>query len=128
MGKSGPETGKKGHAAKLRDSFNEKTNACLGKSIANKGIDKIRAMGVSMMHEDRTIYGASRNQSIEENQVADRYFKKPFSKNGILNKKAITFCIIILAIYNNNFTMILILYSLLRLLICDQIYTTQETQ
>lgn len=36
MGKSGPETGKKGHAAKLRDSFNEKTNACLGKSIANK--------------------------------------------------------------------------------------------
>ena len=43
-----------------------------------------------MMHEDRTIYGASRNQSIEENQVADRYFKTPFSKSGILNKKAIT--------------------------------------
>ena len=61
-----------------------------GKSIANKGIDKIRAMSVSMMHEDRTIYGASRNQSIEENQVADRYFKQPYSKNGVLNKKAIT--------------------------------------
>lgn len=27
---------KKGHAAKLRDSFNEKTNAYLGKSISNK--------------------------------------------------------------------------------------------
>ena len=59
------------------------------KSIANKRIDQIREMGVSMVHEDRTIYGVSRNQSIEENVIADRYFKKPYSQNGILNKKAI---------------------------------------
>lgn len=61
-----------------------------GKSIANKGIDKIRAMDVSMMHEDRTIYGASRNQSIEENVMADRYFNEPYSRRGILNHKEIT--------------------------------------
>ena len=60
-----------------------------GKSIANKRIDQIRAMGVSMVHEDRNMYGVSRNQPIEENLIADRYFKEPFSKNGILNHKAI---------------------------------------
>ena len=61
-----------------------------GKSIAGLGIDKIRAMDVSMMHEDRSIYGASKNQSIEENVMADRYFNPPYSKRGILNHKAIT--------------------------------------
>lgn len=61
-----------------------------GNSIANKGIDKIRHMGVSMVHEDRQIYGASRNQSIEENMVADRYKTEPFSSKGILNLKTIT--------------------------------------
>ena len=60
-----------------------------GKSIENKGIDKIRGMDVSMVHEDRSIYGASRDQSIEENLIADRYFNKPFSKNGIQNRKEI---------------------------------------
>ncbi len=61
-----------------------------GKSIAGLGIDKIRAMDVSMMHEDRSIYGASKNQSIEENVMADRYFNPPYSKKGILNHKEIT--------------------------------------
>ena len=61
-----------------------------GQSINGKGIDKIRAMNVSMMHEDRTIYGASRNQSIEENVMADRYFNAPYSNKGILNHKEIT--------------------------------------
>jgi simple sugar transport system ATP-binding protein len=60
-----------------------------GKTIANKGIDKIRGMGVSMVHEDRSIYGASRDQSIEENLIADRYFEAPYSKNGVLNSKEI---------------------------------------
>ncbi len=59
-----------------------------GESIAGKGIDKIRALGVSMVHEDRSIYGASRTQSIEENVMADRYFNEPFSKHGIMNNKA----------------------------------------
>ena len=60
-----------------------------GTSIGGKRTDQIRGLGVSMMHEDRTIYGASKNQSIEENLIADRYFKKPFSNKGILNKKVI---------------------------------------
>lgn len=61
-----------------------------GKTIRNvKSIREIREMGVSMVHQDRMIYGASRTQSIQENIVADRYYKKKYSKNGLLNWKKI---------------------------------------
>ena len=60
-----------------------------GKSIRGKGIDQIRAMGVSMVHEDRMIYGVSSNQSIEENVIADRYFTSPYSRHGVLNAREI---------------------------------------
>lgn len=59
-------------------------------SIAKLGINKIRALGVSMVHEDRMIYGVSSEQSIEENTISDRYSKAPYSKNGVLNYKEIT--------------------------------------
>ena len=61
-----------------------------GTNIAGKRIDQIRELGVSMVHEDRMIYGVSSEQSIEENTISDRYSKAPYSKNGVLNKKEIT--------------------------------------
>lgn len=61
-----------------------------GTSIRNvKSIREIREMGVSMVHQDRMIYGASRMQSIQENIVADRYYKKEYSRFGLLNWKKI---------------------------------------
>ncbi|MBE5970933.1 MAG: ABC transporter ATP-binding protein [Lachnoclostridium sp.] len=61
-----------------------------GKSIRNvKSIREIREMGVSLVHQDRMIYGASKTQSIQENIVADRYYKKEYSKNGLLNWKKV---------------------------------------
>ncbi len=61
-----------------------------GKSIRDvKSIRDIREMGVSLVHQDRMIYGASKTQSIQENIVADRYYKKEYSKNGLLNWKKI---------------------------------------
>lgn len=61
-----------------------------GASIKDvKSIRDIREMGVSLVHQDRMIYGASKNQSIEENIVADRYYKKEYTKRGFLNWKKI---------------------------------------
>lgn len=61
-----------------------------GKSIRDvKSIRDIREMGVSLVHQDRMIYGASKTQSIQENIVADRYYKNEYSKNGLLNWKKI---------------------------------------
>lgn len=61
-----------------------------GKTIKDaKSIREIREMGVSMVHQDRMIYGASKTQSIQENIVADRYYKKEYTKGGLLNWKKI---------------------------------------
>lgn len=60
-----------------------------GNSIKGKTIREIREMGVSMVHEDRMTYGASKTQSIKENMVSDRYYKKEYRKNGLLNLKKI---------------------------------------
>lgn len=57
-----------------------------GKSIAGCSIDNIRKRKVSMVHEDRMIYGVSSNQSIEENMISERYYKPEYQKNGIQNK------------------------------------------
>ncbi|MEA4875094.1 MAG: ABC transporter ATP-binding protein [Anaerorhabdus sp.] len=54
-----------------------------------KNIRQIRELGVSLIHEDRMDYGVSVTQSISENIVSDRYYKKPYSKFGILNNKKI---------------------------------------
>ena len=60
-----------------------------GKSIKGTSIRQIRQRGASLVHEDRMIYGVSGTQSIEENLVSDRYYKKEYSKWGILNQKRI---------------------------------------
>lgn len=58
-----------------------------GKSIIDMSIRDIRLTNTSLVHEDRMIYGASEEQSIIENIIADRYFQKGYSNNSILNKK-----------------------------------------
>ncbi len=59
-----------------------------GESIkGKKSIRQIRTMGVSMVHEDRMTYGVSRNQSIEENIMADRYYQKQYKKLGLLDRR-----------------------------------------
>jgi len=61
-----------------------------GQSIKNvKSIREIREMGVSMVHQDRMIYGVSRTQSIQENIVADRYHRKEYLRGPLLNWKKI---------------------------------------
>ncbi len=55
-----------------------------GESIKNKSNRKIREIGVSLVHEDRMVYGVSKMQSIEENIVTDRYYKKKYKKYGLL--------------------------------------------
>lgn len=59
-------------------------------SIKNKKtIREIREMGVSMVHEDRMTYGVSKIQSIKENMVVDRYYKKEYKKHGLLDRQKI---------------------------------------
>jgi ABC-type Na+ transport system ATPase subunit NatA len=52
-------------------------------------LDQIRAMGVSMVHEDRMIYGIADSASIEENVISDRFDKKEFNNGPLFNMKAI---------------------------------------
>ncbi len=52
-----------------------------------KSIRQIRNMGVSLVHEDRMTYGVSRNQSIQENIMADRYYRPEYKKFGLLDGK-----------------------------------------
>jgi simple sugar transport system ATP-binding protein len=60
-----------------------------GESIRSKKIREIREMGVSLVHEDRMTYGVSRTQSIKENIVSDRYYKKNYNSHGVLGLKKI---------------------------------------
>ena len=60
-----------------------------GESIRGKKIREIREMGVSLVHEDRMTYGVSRTQSIKENIVSDRYYKKNYNSHGVLGLKKI---------------------------------------
>lgn len=47
-------------------------------------IRKIREGGVSLVHEDRMIYGVSSAQPIYENLTADRIEREPYSKKGFI--------------------------------------------
>lgn len=61
-----------------------------GEDIGHKSIREIRLSGTSLIHEDRMIYGVSGKQSIKENILSDRYFKKTYSKKGVINNSVIT--------------------------------------
>lgn len=56
-----------------------------GKNIVNKSVREIREMGVAHIPEDRMKNGVAEKAKIKENLISDRYYKKGFSKRGILN-------------------------------------------
>lgn len=63
-------------------------NVC-GESITDKGQRFIRGLGVSLIPEDRMIFGVAGSGSIEENLIADRYDKPKFNKGPMFNMDAI---------------------------------------
>lgn len=60
-----------------------------GADISRKSIREIRLSGASLIHEDRMIYGVSGKQTLEENVLADRYFKEAYSKKGVIRRAVI---------------------------------------
>ncbi len=60
-----------------------------GQNILGESQRKIREMGVSLVPEDRMLYGIAANASIEENVISDRSGDKRFNTGPLFNKKAI---------------------------------------
>lgn len=57
--------------------------------ITNYSIRKRTLSGIGHIPEDRHKHGLVLDYTMEDNMVLQVYFNKPFSKNGILNRKAI---------------------------------------
>lgn len=60
-----------------------------GKDIANLSVRKRNEAGLGHIPEDRHKYGLVLDFTLEDNMVLENYYKEPFSKNGILNRKNI---------------------------------------
>lgn len=60
-----------------------------GESIVGMSQAKIREKGVSLIPEDRMLYGIAGDASIEENVISDRSHKKEFNKGLLFNMKKI---------------------------------------
>ncbi len=60
-----------------------------GRSILNIGQKQVRDMGVSLVPEDRMLYGIAGTASIEENVISDRAGSKELNSGPLFNMKAI---------------------------------------
>ena len=60
-----------------------------GESILGLSQSKIRGLGVSLVPEDRMLFGIAGTASIEENLLSDRCADKRFNKGPLFNMKAI---------------------------------------
>lgn len=60
-----------------------------GKEIQNTSTRNTMDSGISTIHEDRQKRGLVLDFTVAENSVLDTYGKKPFSKRGMLDRKAI---------------------------------------
>ncbi|MBR4015745.1 MAG: ABC transporter ATP-binding protein [Anaerotignum sp.] len=60
-----------------------------GKNILGMPQRKIRELGVSLIPEDRMVYGIAASGTIEENMISDRFDKKKFNKGMLFNMNAI---------------------------------------
>lgn len=60
-----------------------------GIPLKGKSIRDLRKLGMSMVHEDRMIYGVSSPQSIAENIISDRYYNEEYSSHGKLRLKKV---------------------------------------
>ncbi len=65
------------------------TAEVLGKSIINIGQSPVRDMGVSLVPEDRMLYGIAGTASIEENVISDRSGSKALNSGPLFNMGAI---------------------------------------
>lgn len=60
-----------------------------GKDIADLSVRKRTEAGLGHIPEDRHKYGLVLDFTLEDNMVLENYYKEPFSKKGILNRKTI---------------------------------------
>ncbi|KAF0222988.1 MAG: ABC transporter ATP-binding [Erysipelotrichaceae bacterium] len=60
-----------------------------GKSIAKQSIREIREQKISHISEDRMTFGTVYEATIEENIISDRFYKKEFNKNYLMDAKKI---------------------------------------
>ena len=68
---------------------NSGTVSVNGKNIIGMNQRQIRELGVSLVPEDRMLYGIASSASIEENVISDRSTDKRFNKGLLFNMKAI---------------------------------------
>ena len=61
----------------------------LGANIIGVDQAKIRALGVSLVPEDRMVYGIAGEGTIEENVISDRFANKRFNNGPLFNMKDI---------------------------------------
>ncbi len=69
-------------------NINEGKIVLNGKDITDAPIIDRLETGMGHIPEDRQKHGLVLNYTLAENMVLNSYFKKPFSKSGILNKQA----------------------------------------
>ena len=60
-----------------------------GQDVINVPQARIRALGVSLVPEDRMTYGIAEAATIEENLISDRFEQKRFNKGPLFDMKAI---------------------------------------
>ncbi|MEZ4508837.1 MAG: ATP-binding cassette domain-containing protein [Eubacteriales bacterium] len=60
-----------------------------GRDVINVPQARIRALGVSLVPEDRMTYGIADAATIEENLISDRFEQKRFNKGPLFDMKAI---------------------------------------
>jgi len=58
-----------------------------GKDVTNDPVRSRREAGMSHIPEDRLKMGTAKNCSIRDNLILNRYYQKPYSKNGIMDNK-----------------------------------------
>lgn len=71
------------------DPIQEGSVTIKGQDIHSRGVRAIREAGVSIIHEDRMVYGASVKQSVAENILSDRYEQPVNQHYGFLDWKNI---------------------------------------
>ncbi len=58
-----------------------------GKEVTDFSVRKRREEGMSHIPEDRLKMGTAKNCSIRDNLILNRYYRKPYSKSGILDNR-----------------------------------------
>ncbi len=60
-----------------------------GEEVTSLSVRERREKGMACVPEDRLVKGLSLQASIEENLVGTSYYQAPYSRNGIMNSRAI---------------------------------------